>query len=108
MKQLPADVVEEILNNALWSRDEECILADIRVQDRATIQDFQRLLDEKRDVFHKCRTATTLRDHWQLLRHYNLLNEQTPQPPQKNNAASLTLAHMESKMADDSIDRAED
>ena len=29
IKSLPADVVNKILNEALWSREEECLLADV-------------------------------------------------------------------------------
>ena len=38
------------------------------------VEDFQKLLDENIETFHRCRTAETLEDHWRLLRHYSLLS----------------------------------
>jgi len=106
MKALPSDVIEQILNNALWSRDEDCIIADIDIESNPSFDDFQNILNDKIHIFHKSRTASTLQDHWQLLRHYNLLSCQhvkntTPSTP-------TTLAEMENKMVDDQIDRMED
>lgn len=42
-----------------------------------TQEDFQNVLNENVETFHRCRTAEILEDHWKLLRHYHLLSCQT-------------------------------
>lgn len=105
MKALPSDVVEEIMNNALWSRNEDCLVGDMNIDDKPELSDFQKLLNDNLEIFHKSRTAKTIHDHWSLLRTYQLLSCQQA----KNvSGTSTVLADMEGKIVDDQIVRGED
>lgn len=37
---------------------------------------FENLLSQYPAVFHHCRTAASLEEHWRFMKHYNLLSEQ--------------------------------
>lgn len=76
MRSLNPGVVTMALNNALWSREEEAVLARIPVSDPGHLEKFQAVLKEHPAVFHACRTATSLHHHWVLMGHYNLLYNQ--------------------------------
>lgn len=41
------------------------------------MQDFQKVLEDNIDVFHRTRDAKHLYNHWLLLRHYHLLSCQS-------------------------------
>ncbi|XP_065655756.1 microspherule protein 1 isoform X2 [Hydra vulgaris] len=102
IKSLPADVVNKILNEALWSREEECLLADVDMNGTRDIPYFQQFLDDNVYVFHKNRTAEALQDHWLLLRHYYLLNCQTVKSHVSSGIAT-SINEMEAKIIDDQI-----
>jgi microspherule protein 1 len=76
MKALPPGVVTMALNNALWSVEEEAVLARIPSTDPGHLETFQSLLKAHPSVFHSCRTPTSLHHHWVLMGHYRLLNNQ--------------------------------
>lgn len=105
IKALPSDVIQQTMKNVLWSRDEDCILGDINIDDDTSKETFQKLLDEHLNVFHPSRNAESLKDHWLLLRHYHLLNCQTARGM---NGVANTLADMEAKMVDEQIIGGED
>jgi len=106
IKALPAEVVEKVtVKSALWSKDEDQLLADISQEDNYDLNDFQTLLDENPTTFHRSRTAAILEDHWKLLRHYHLLSSQLA----KNISSTVcTLQDMENRLVDDQINRSED
>lgn len=86
MRGLHPGVVTMALNNALWSQEEEAVLAKIPSSDAGHLETFQAVLKDNPTVFHACRTATSLHHHWVLMGHYNLLNDQKVQliPPGDN------------------------
>lgn len=43
----------------------------------ASLDLFQELLDKNPGVFHQCRSAKALRNHWLCMRQYQLLSDQT-------------------------------
>lgn len=106
MKALPSDVINQIMKNALWSRDEDCILADINIENNPTMQDFQKVLEDNIDVFHRTRDAKHLYNHWLLLRHYHLLSCQSAKSISSN--VQTKVAEMEMKINDDQIIGPED
>ncbi|XP_032240332.2 microspherule protein 1 isoform X2 [Nematostella vectensis] len=77
MKQLPPDIVAAAQNNALWSTSEETLLANVRSSSPASLEIFHKLLDNHPSVFHQCRSAKSLRNHWLLMRQYQLLADQS-------------------------------
>lgn len=77
VKQLPPDVIAAAQNNALWNKEEELILANVPANSPASLELFQDLLDKNPSVFHQCRSAKALRNHWLLMRQYQLLSDQT-------------------------------
>lgn len=77
IKQLPPDIIAEAQNSALWSKDEENILANVPVNSPASLELFQDLLGKNPAVFHQCRSAKALRNHWLLMRQFQLLSDQT-------------------------------
>ncbi|KAK2560407.1 Microspherule protein 1 [Acropora cervicornis] len=79
IKQLPQDVIANAQNNALWSKDEEHILSNIPANSPASLDLFQELLDKNPGVFHQCRSAKALRNHWLCMRQHQLLSDQTEQ-----------------------------
>ena len=40
-------------------------------------QTFVKLLEDHQDIFHKSRTAKTIHNHWLLMKHYQLLSDQS-------------------------------
>lgn len=86
MKALHPGVVTMALNNALWSQEEEAVLARIPTTDPGHLEKFQAVLKENPAVFHTCRTATSLHHHWVLMGHNGLLNNQKVDlvPPEEN------------------------
>lgn len=77
MRQLHPDVVAQVYARTLFSTDEEALLKSISVASRPTLETFQQLLDKNVDVFLQYRTAKSLKAHWTLLKHYQLLQDQT-------------------------------
>ncbi|XP_031551329.1 microspherule protein 1-like [Actinia tenebrosa] len=77
MKQLPADVVTAAQNNALWNKEEESLLANIPSSSPSSLEIFQDQLDKHPSTFHPCRTVVSLRNHWLLMRQYQLLSDQS-------------------------------
>lgn len=77
IKQLPPDIIAEAQNSALWSKDEENILANVPANSPASLELFQDLLGKNPAVFHQCRSSKALRNHWLLMRQFQLLSDQT-------------------------------
>ena len=42
-----------------------------------TLENFEKLLEENATVFHSARTAQALQSHWQLMKQYHLLPDQS-------------------------------
>lgn len=80
MKQLHPDVVAQIQAKALFSAEEEKLIATVASTTQPTTETFQALLNEHPDVFLPSRTPKVLLAHWSLMRQYHLLPDQTVQP----------------------------
>ncbi|XP_028653886.1 microspherule protein 1 isoform X2 [Erpetoichthys calabaricus] len=80
MRQLHPEAIAAIQSKALFSRAEEALLAKIGSTSQPKTDVFQELLNKHPGVFYPSRTAKSLQIHWQLLKQYYLLDDQTVQP----------------------------
>ncbi|XP_028164317.1 microspherule protein 1 [Ostrinia nubilalis] len=80
MRNLHPDLIAAVQQQALYSTAEEELLGTLSSTSHPTIEKFQELLDQNPHVFYPLRTAKTLMTHWQLLKQYQLLPDQTVQP----------------------------
>ncbi|XP_015199502.1 microspherule protein 1 isoform X1 [Lepisosteus oculatus] len=91
MRQLHPEAIAAIQSKALFSRAEEALLAKIpsvsgvgftwlKSTSQPKLEVFQELLSKHPGVFYPSRTAKSLMVHWQLLKQYYLLEDQTVQP----------------------------
>ncbi|XP_065051882.1 microspherule protein 1-like isoform X1 [Rhopilema esculentum] len=99
MKQLPTDVIQGIQSSALWSKEEELVLVDIASNSNPNLQRFENLFEENQSIFHKSRTAKALLNHWLLMKHYQLLSDQSA----RSSETDVNLHDMESRLNDDEI-----
>ena len=82
-RNLPSEVVQRSLLRTPFSREEEDVIINAGIRSNAptvSLADFDRLLEGKAGIFHPCRTGRALLTHWQFLKQYSLLPEQTVQP----------------------------
>ncbi|XP_026098070.1 microspherule protein 1-like [Carassius auratus] len=80
MRQLHPEAIAAIQSKALFSQAEEALLAKITSSSQPKLEVFQDLLNKHPDVFYPSRTAKNLMVHWQLLKQYYLLEDQSVQP----------------------------
>lgn len=80
MKQLPPEVISAIQSKSLFSQNEEHQLAKIPSTSSPQLEVFQDLLSKHPDIFHPLRTPKALQTHWQLMKQYHLLPDQSVQP----------------------------
>ncbi|XP_078287503.1 microspherule protein 1 isoform X1 [Rhinoraja longicauda] len=80
MRQLHPEAIAAIQAKALYSKAEEQQLAKIGSTSQPTLDTFQELLNKHPNVFYQSRTAKSLQVHWQLMKQYYLLEDQTVQP----------------------------
>uniref|UniRef100_A0A1B6CT39 Microspherule protein 1 n=1 Tax=Clastoptera arizonana TaxID=38151 RepID=A0A1B6CT39_9HEMI len=79
MRNLHPEVIANVESKALYSKAEEELLASIKPSPQPTVEVFQDLLQKNPQVFFHARTPKSLMTHWQLMRQYHLLNDQTVQ-----------------------------
>ncbi|XP_053683452.1 microspherule protein 1 [Sabethes cyaneus] len=79
MRNLHPEVVEAVQSKALYSVAEEELLGTIRSNSNPTLETFQELLDKNSTIFYQARTAKALYAHWQLMKQYSLLPDQSVQ-----------------------------
>ncbi|XP_049542419.1 microspherule protein 1 [Anopheles darlingi] len=84
MRNLHPEMVESVQRKALFSVAEEELLGTIKANDKPTIETFQELLAKHTSTFHHARTAKALECHWQLMKQYSLLPDQSVQSLPKN------------------------
>lgn len=60
------------------------MLGAVKSNSNPTLQTFEQLLKDNAHVFFPARTAKSLFAHWQLLKQYHLLPDQTVPPLNKN------------------------
>jgi len=99
MKQLPVDIIHKIQNAALWNKEEEKVISEVLANSNPTIQIFEKLLEDNQDVFHKSRTAKTIHNHWLLMKHYQLLVDQSA----RMGETDINIHEMESRLHDDEL-----
>ncbi|XP_056630716.1 microspherule protein 1 [Diorhabda sublineata] len=82
MRNLHPDMIAAVQDRALWSQQEEKILSTIKSNTTPppTIETFADLLSQHPSVFYTGRTAASLFRHWQSLKMYNLLPDQSIGP----------------------------
>ncbi|EHA98388.1 Microspherule protein 1 [Heterocephalus glaber] len=77
MRQLHPEATAAIQSKALFSKAEEQLLSKVRLTSQPTLKTFQELLHRHPDAFYLARTAKSLKAHWQLMKQYYLLEDQT-------------------------------
>ncbi|XP_005986319.1 microspherule protein 1 isoform X1 [Latimeria chalumnae] len=80
MRQLHPEAIAAVQSRALFNKTEEHLLAKIGSTSQPSLEIFQELLKKHPDVFYQSRTAKSLQVHWQLMKQYYLLEDQTVQP----------------------------
>ncbi|KAF6718092.1 Microspherule protein 1 [Oryzias melastigma] len=80
MRQLHPEAIAAIQSKALFSQAEQALLAKIGSTSQPKLEVFQELLNKHPAVFHPYRTPKSLLVHWQLLKQYYLLDDQSVQP----------------------------
>ncbi|XP_077287124.1 microspherule protein Rcd5 isoform X2 [Arctopsyche grandis] len=79
MKNLHPDLVTAVRSKALFSNGEEELLSTISSTSHPNLESFQELLEQNPTIFYPTRTAKSLMAHWQLLKQYSLLPDQSVQ-----------------------------
>ncbi|XP_043822032.1 microspherule protein 1 isoform X2 [Macrotis lagotis] len=80
MRQLHPEAIAAIQSKALFSKAEEQLLSKVGSASQPSLETFQDLLHRHPDAFYLSRTAKALQSHWQLMKQYYLLEDQTVQP----------------------------
>lgn len=83
IRNLPSEVVKRTLLRSPFSREEEDAIINAGIKSNAqtvSLAEFDQLLLARSAVFHPCRTGRALLTHWQFLKQYSLLPDQTVQP----------------------------
>uniref|UniRef100_A0A8C6SC60 Microspherule protein 1 n=1 Tax=Neogobius melanostomus TaxID=47308 RepID=A0A8C6SC60_9GOBI len=80
MRQLHPEAIAAIQSKALFSQNEEALLSKIGSTSQPKLDVFQDVLNKHPGVFHPSRTPKSLLVHWQLLKQYYLLDDQSVQP----------------------------
>nr|KAF6453099.1 microspherule protein 1 [Molossus molossus] len=83
MRQLHPEAIAAIQSKALFSKAEEQLLSKVGSTSQPTLETFQDLLHRHPDAFYLARTAKALQAHWQLMKQYYLLEDQTGNWPQE-------------------------
>ncbi|XP_043388487.1 microspherule protein 1 isoform X1 [Chelonia mydas] len=85
MRQLHPEAITAIQSKVLFSKAEEQLLSKVGSTSQPTLDTFQDLLHEHPEALHPSRTAKALQVHWQLMKQYYLLDDQTgtARPPHR-------------------------
>ncbi|XP_015120989.1 microspherule protein 1 isoform X2 [Diachasma alloeum] len=79
MRNLHPEVIASVQSRALFSKAEEYLLETVKLIPEPTLEVFRKLLETNPQTFHSARTAKVLMYHWQLMKHYQLLPDQSVQ-----------------------------
>lgn len=79
MRNLHPELIASVQARTLYSKAEEDLLGTIKSSSQATLEIFQELLEANAHTFYPHRTAKALLAHWQLMKQYHLLPDQTVQ-----------------------------
>lgn len=80
MRNLHPELIASVQSKTLYSKAEEQLLGTIKSGSQPTVEKFQELVEQNSHVFYPARTAKSLMTHWQLMKQYCLLPDQTVQP----------------------------
>jgi len=93
LRNLHPQTVASVQSRALYTKSEEQLLSTLSSTSQPTLENFEKLLEENATVFHSARTAQALQSHWQLMKQYHLLPDQSVQPlPKSDHVVSFTDA----------------
>ncbi|XP_020707101.1 microspherule protein 1 [Athalia rosae] len=79
MRNLHPELIATVQARTLYSKAEEDLLGSIKSTSQPTLETFQELLEINAQTFYPARTAKALMAHWQLMKQYHLLPDQTVQ-----------------------------
>lgn len=102
MRNLHPEVVESVQSKALFTKVEEDLLGKVSINSHPTIETFQELLNANKQSFYPTRTAKSLFTHWQIMKQYFLLPEQTT-TPLTNNDCTVTFSDCEDTVVDNGL-----
>uniref|UniRef100_UPI00358F3C58 microspherule protein 1 isoform X4 n=1 Tax=Myxine glutinosa TaxID=7769 RepID=UPI00358F3C58 len=102
MRELHPDAVAATQGKSLFSKDEERLLVKIPSSSQPTVEVFQDLLVKEAQTFHAYRTVKVLQTHWQLMKQYHLLDDQTVQQLPKGDQV-MNFSDAEDLMNDDEL-----
>lgn len=107
IRQLHPEAIAAIQSKVLFSKAEEQLLSTVSSSSQPTLETFQDLLAKHPDVFYMSRTAKSLQVHWQLMKQYYLLDDQTVQPLPKGDQV-LNFSDAEDMLDDSKLRDARD
>lgn len=102
MKQLHPESISAIQGKSLFSQNEENLLAKLQSTSSPQLETFQELLTKHPDVFHPLRTPKSLMTHWQLMKQYHLLPDQSVQPMPRGDHV-LNFSDVEDMLKDEDL-----
>ncbi|CAO1299540.1 unnamed protein product [Diamesa hyperborea] len=79
MRNLHPEMIESVQSKALYSKVEEELLGTIKSTENPSEEIFQELLTKNSTQFYPARTSKALMTHWELMKQYSLLPDQTIQ-----------------------------
>lgn len=77
MRNLHPEMIADVQSKALFSKAEEELLAAHKSTETPTNETFQDMLTKSSTIFYHARTSKCLSIHWELMRQYSLLTDQT-------------------------------
>ncbi|CAH2239485.1 jg21492 [Pararge aegeria aegeria] len=104
MRNLHPDLIAAVQQQALYSNAEEELLGTLPSNSHPAAEKFQELLEQNPHVFYPTRTSKSLMNHWQLLKQYQLLPDQTvPSLPKGQDDNIMTFSDAEDTMNDSEL-----
>ncbi|KAK2582792.1 hypothetical protein KPH14_005055 [Odynerus spinipes] len=79
MRNLHPELIASVQARTLYSKAEEDLLGTVKSSSQPALEVFQELLEANAHTFYPHRTAKALLAHWQLMKQYHLLPDQTVQ-----------------------------
>uniref|UniRef100_A0A182JZV9 FHA domain-containing protein n=1 Tax=Anopheles christyi TaxID=43041 RepID=A0A182JZV9_9DIPT len=102
MRNMHPELVESVQSKALFSVAEEDLLGTIKSNEQPNLEAFQELLNKNSSIFYHSRTAKSLLNHWELMKQYSLLPDQSVQSLPKNDNI-LSFSDAEDLMNDSEL-----
>uniref|UniRef100_A0ABD2XJK0 Microspherule protein 1 n=1 Tax=Trichogramma kaykai TaxID=54128 RepID=A0ABD2XJK0_9HYME len=105
MRNLHPELIANIQARTLYSKQEEDLLGTIKAVSPSgqtpPLEEFQRLLETNAQTFYPARTAKALLSHWQLMKQYHLLPDQTASSVPRGE--SITFSDAEDMINDNDL-----